>query len=150
MHSPKSNNPARQANSALAFIALTAAMLTVAGCSGGGSDEGSKPQTGTLKIGLSDAPVDAAEAVVVQFTGVELKPANGRGIFSRLRAKTIDVLAYQGTERAMLLDGETVPAGEYQWMRLKVNADPDVAGDSYMTVDGAQCEMRIPSGDETG
>ena len=30
----------------------------------------------------------------------------------------------------MLLDGEEVPAGEYIWMRLKVLADPDVAGDS--------------------
>ena len=96
MHSPKSNNPARQANSALAFIALTAAMLTVAGCSGGGSDEGGKPQTGMLKIGLSDAPVDAADAVVVQFTGVELKPANGEAFSVDFATKTIDVLHIRG------------------------------------------------------
>ena len=50
----------------------------------------------------------------------------------------------------MLLDGEEVPAGEYTWMRLKVLADPDVAGDSYITIDGADCELRIPSGDERG
>ena len=150
MHTPKSNSLLRQANSTLAFIALTAAMLTVAGCSGGGGDEGSKPQTGMLKIGLSDAPVDAADAVVVQFTGVELKPANGEAFSVDFAAKTIDVLTYQGTDRVMLLDGEQVPAGDYQWMRLKVNADPNVAGDSYITVNGAQCEMRIPSGDETG
>ena len=56
----------------------------------------------------------------------------------------------QGTNRATLLDGEQIQAGEYEWMRLKVNADPNVAGDSYITIDGAQCELRIPSGDETG
>ena len=50
----------------------------------------------------------------------------------------------------MLLDGEEVPAGEYTWMRLKVLADPDVAGDSYIMIDGAECELRIPSGDERG
>ena len=50
----------------------------------------------------------------------------------------------------MLLDGEEVPAGEYTWMRLKVQADPDVAGDSYITIDGADCELQIPSGDERG
>ena len=50
----------------------------------------------------------------------------------------------------MLLDGEEVPAGEYTWMRLKVLADPDVAGDSYITIDGAECELQIPSGDERG
>jgi hypothetical protein len=37
-------------------------------------------------------------------------------------------------------------------MRLKVEADPDVAGDSYLQLetDGAQCELRVPSGAETG
>jgi hypothetical protein len=37
-------------------------------------------------------------------------------------------------------------------MRLKVNADPNVGGDSYLVLEegGMQCEMRIPSGDQTG
>ena len=111
---------------------------------------GSKSKTGTLKLGLTDGPVDAADAVVVQFTGVELKPVNGAAFSVDFAPKTIDVLGLQGTNRAMLLDGEKVPAGDYEWMRLKVNADPNVAGDSHITVNGAQCEMRIPSGDETG
>jgi hypothetical protein len=54
--------------------------------------------------------------------------------------------------RALLLDGEEIPVGEYEWMRLKVESDPNVAGDSYLQLEanGAQCEMRIPSGDQTG
>jgi hypothetical protein len=129
-------------------LGVTVAVLLLGACGGGGEDGA---RTGTLTVGVTDAPVDAADAVVVQFTGVELKPAQGPA-FSRDFAtpRTIDVLGLQGTERAILLDGEDVPAGEYQWMRLKVNADPGVGGDSYITVNGAQCEMRIPSGDETG
>ena len=102
-------------------------------------------------MAVTDSPVDYADVVVVQFTGVELKPKDGPA-FSRdfETPKTIDLLAYQGEERAMLLDGEEVPAGEYTWMRLKVLADPDVAGDSYIMIDGAECELRIPSGEERG
>jgi hypothetical protein len=131
------------------ILSAIAAAAALAGCGGGGDDNDSA-RTGTLKLGVTDAPIDAADAVVIQFTGVELKPANGPAFSIDFAPKTIDVLGMQGTERAMLLDGETVPAGEYQWMRLKVNADPNATGDSHMVIGGAQCELRIPSGDETG
>jgi hypothetical protein len=127
------------------------ALVSVSALAACGGDGGSAGDTGRLSVGLTDSPVDVADAVVVQFTGVELKPKDGPA-FSRDFAtpKTIDLLAYQSGERVMLLDGEEVPAGEYQWMRLKVNADPNVAGDSHITIDGADCELRIPSGDERG
>ena len=128
---------------------LVAAIAAIAGCGGGGSD-GMQSKTGILRLGITDAPVDQADAVVVQFTGVELKPMGGAA-FSRdfPTPKTLDVLALQGTARALLLDGDSVPAGEYEWMRLKVNADPAVR-DSFVTIGGQECEMRIPSGAETG
>ncbi len=50
----------------------------------------------------------------------------------------------------MLLDGATVPAGNYEWMRLKVNAEPNV-DDSYIAFNaGERCELRVPSGAESG
>ena len=130
-------------------IVWVIALAALAGCSGGSSD-GTQSKTGTLRLGITDAPVDQADAVVVQFTGVELKPAGGAA-FSRDFAtpKTLDMMVLQGTARAMLLDGESVPAGDYEWMRLKVNADPAVR-DSFVTIGGQECEMRIPSGAETG
>jgi hypothetical protein len=136
-------------HSRIGVIGFALALAALAGCGGGGGDS-SGVKTGTLRLGLTDAPVDQADAVVVQFTGVELKPKDGVA-FSRDFAtpKTLDVLALQGTTRALLLDGETVPAGEYEWLRLKVNADPAVR-DSYVTISGQECEMRIPSGAETG
>jgi hypothetical protein len=134
---------------ATACVVTAAAIAALAGCGGSGSD-GMQSKTGTLRLGLTDAPVDQADAVVVQFTGVELKPSNGAAFVRDFPApKTIDLLALQGTARALLLDGETVPAGDYEWMRLKVNADP-VVRDSFVTIGGQECEMRIPSGAETG
>jgi hypothetical protein len=128
---------------------LVASIL--AGCGGGGGGGGSKNTMGALTLGITDAPVDVADAVVVQFSGVELKPKGGQAFSIDFASpKTIDLLALQGTNRATLLDGEQVQAGEYEWMRLKVNADPNVEGDSYITIGGAKCELRIPSGDETG
>ena len=133
-------------------LVVTAAVALLAAC-GGGGDDGDKAKTGTLKLGITDAPVDHAYAVVVQFTGVEIKPMGGESIsFDFTSPKSLDLLALQGINRAMLLDGVTVPQGQYEWVRLKVNADPSVPGDSYiqLTQTGAQCEMRIPSGAESG
>jgi len=130
----------------LKIVWLAVACSALAACNS--DDDGS---TGQMSVAITDAPVDFADAVVVQFTGVELKPKEGAA-FSRdfTAPKTLDLLAFQNGERAMLLDAEEVPAGEYQWMRLKVLADPDTAGDSYITIGGADCELRIPSGDERG
>ena len=130
-----------------AFALGVVAVAALAACGGG---DGTQSNTGTLRLGLTDAPVDQADAVVVQFTGVELKPAGGAAFSRDFPApKTLDVLALQGTTRAMLLDGESVPAGDYEWMRLKVDVDPAVR-DSYVTIGGQECEMRIPSGAESG
>jgi hypothetical protein len=131
--------------SRLVLVGAIAALL--AACGGSGGDSSS---TGTLKLGVTDAPVDVAAEVVVQFTGVELKPVGGQAFSITFAPRTIDLLEQQGTQRAMLLDGETVPAGDYEWMRLKVNAEPNV-DDSYIAIDaGERCELRIPSGAESG
>jgi hypothetical protein len=133
------------------FVALGLATAMLAGC--GGSGDGGKAKTGTLKLGITDAPVDYAQSVVVQFSGVELKPTSGEAFsIDFTPAKSFDLLTLTGTDRAMLLDGVEIPAGDYEWVRLKVNADPNVGGDSYLVLEegGGQCEMRIPSGDQNG
>lgn len=133
-------------------LVVTAAVALLAACGGGGGGDGDKANTGTLKLGITDAPVDQAYAVSIRFTGVELKPKAGEAFSIDFSGpKDINLLQWQGANRTILLN-EPVPAGEYEWMRLKVSADPNVAGDSYvqLTSSGQQCELRIPSGDETG
>ena len=136
----------------LRVLVLTGiAALAIGGC-GSGDDSGSDDRC-PRRVGITDAPLDFAAAVVVTFSGVELKPHGGEAFtIDFATPKTLDLMTLQGVNRALILDGEMVPAGDYEWMRLKVEADPDVAGDSYLQLeaDGAQCELRVPSGAETG
>jgi hypothetical protein len=142
------NPPTRHASP----ILLAAAAATLLAACGGEDGGGGAQKTGMLKVGITDAPVDFADQVVVQFSGVELKPRDGEAFSIDFPATRLDLLELQGTRRALLLDREAVPAGEYEWMRLKVDADPNVIGDSYVRLEtgGEQCEMRVPSGDQTG
>lgn len=130
-------------------IAALALVVASTGCGGGGG--GGDGGTGTLTLSITDAPVDGATAVVVEFTGVELKPAGGgRVTFDFDSPRQIDLLALQGGASEPLLDGVEVPAGNYSWIRLAVNAERDVL-DSYVELDGgARVSLFIPSGAESG
>jgi hypothetical protein len=133
------------------FLVVAISTTLLAACSGGGGDAGAK--TGELTLGITDAAIDYADALVVQFTGVELKPKSGAAFsIDFATPKSLDLLDLQGTNRAVIIDGEEVPAGQYEWLRLKVAADPDVGGESWLRREtgGEMCELRIPSGAETG
>lgn len=129
---------------------LSVACTTVlAACGGSG---GSDDQYGKITLGVTDAPVDGAEHVVVEFTGVELKAAGEPGpeVFDFATPRQIDLLALEGGGSEILLREEVVPAGEYEWIRLKVNAGR-TASDSYLDLeDGSRHALFIPSGNESG
>lgn len=133
------------------LVATGATALLVA-CGGGDG-----VSTGSLSLSLTDAPVDNADEVVVEFYGVELQPANGPRITFDFTSRCsldpascqIDLLALTGGTSSLILDNETVPSGQYNWLRLMVNAQPNVR-DSYIVVGGQEFELRIPSGDESG
>ena len=57
---------------------------------------------------------------------------------------------FNGNE-ASLLNGVSVPAGNYDWIRLMVNTAADgTVANSYIMINGAQYPLIIPSGAETG
>lgn len=60
--------------------------------------------------------------------------------------RKIDLLQQQGGASAVLLSGVSLPAGHYEWIRLKV----DVADSSITLIDGSVHPLVIPSGDESG
>lgn len=143
---------------------VLAAMVSVAGCSGSSSDAG--PDTGFLSLAVSDAPVQDARQVCIEFTAAEFKKAgsDNQTITFDPPAK-IDLLAYQGMNAAPLLTAEELEAGEYQWVRLAANApqggnggagagmnDTNCLGEgSYIvTEDGAVHGLFIPSSAESG
>ncbi|MDT8388710.1 MAG: DUF4382 domain-containing protein [Thiogranum sp.] len=130
-----------------ASILSASVALLLSACGGGGGSN----STGTLNLGITDAPVDEADHVWVEFTGVEIKPGGGNSFSVDFVApRQIDLLALTGGTAELLLDGYVLDAGTYQWLRLKVNAEADSVFDSYIEIGGSQYELRIPSGDETG
>ncbi len=125
-------------------------MMLLGACGGGG---GGGNDTGRLSLGVTDAPVDEASSVVVQFSGVAFKRAGAAPeVVQNLTPspRQLDLLQYQGGRAAVLLDGVTLPAGDYQWIRLIVDNEQDVR-DSYIVLTGGEeCELRVPSGAESG
>ncbi|MBD3654855.1 MAG: DUF4382 domain-containing protein [Kangiella sp.] len=107
------------------------------------------PDSGTLSVAVTDAPVDGAEAVVVEFTGIEIQGSGQPQSFDFDTPKSIDLLQLTGSDSLELLPDTELAAGQYQWLRLKVNANRGVT-DSYIDIDGARYSLFIPSGSETG
>ncbi len=134
---------------ACALGALSLAVLGLAAC-GGGSDGSSGP--GSISINLTDAPIDGASEVVVVFTGIELHQTAGPTTTIDFSApKSIDLIKLQGGVTSALTQESAVPAGNYDWMRLKVLATKNSQGESYIKLlTGQQYPLWIPSGAETG
>ena len=137
------------ASSRIGRACLVLASITLAACgSSGGSDI---DKTGFLAIGITDAPVDDVSAVVVEFTGVTLKPSSGDEIVITFDApKTFDLLTLTDGLTAELLHETEVPVGTYNWVRLAVNAEFDSVFDSWAMTPEGQVELRVPSGGNSG
>ncbi|HKZ72545.1 MAG TPA: DUF4382 domain-containing protein [Steroidobacteraceae bacterium] len=131
-------------------IAIGFALVAGGGCGGSSLDAGEG--TGIVNIGVTDAAVDSAAKVVVEFSGVELKPQGGSAFTLDINPdRQVDLLTLQGGATAQILQNATVPAGAYEWVRLQVNAQPNTQDDSYIELlTGARFPLQIPSGDERG
>ncbi len=152
---------------------MTTAVLTACG-GGGGGGGGDQATTGELSIGITDAPVDSAQRVLVQFTGVAVKPGEGNAIEIPLAGdsqtcgelldgippaatgageatvRCIDLLELQGTESETLLEGVVLDAGEYNWIRLDVDAERGEMDSIIMLDDGTLESLYVPSGSQSG
>lgn len=138
-------------------IAITSTLLALGACSSGDNSD----DTGTISLNITDAPIGNVTSVFVQFTGVTLKPADGQAIeFSfddpntpEVETETIDLLTLQGMASQPLIESEEVPAGQYNWLRLHVNAELDLINDSYVVLDdndSVKFELFVPSGSQSG
>jgi len=131
------------------IIASLATAALLVGC----GDSNTANTSGTLNLSVTDAPIDGAAHVWVEFTGVELKPQSGPAFsidFGAGNEKQIDLLSLQGSSSEPLISNQDVAAGNYNWVRLKVNAQSNTL-DSYIELnDGWQFSLWIPGGGETG
>lgn len=147
---------------AATIVSVSAIILT--GCSGGSSSSGAA--TGVVSLAISDAPVHDIHQVCIEVAEVEFKNSGADNqvvIFTP--PEKIDLLAFQGMNAAPLLTNETLEAGEYQWVRLTLNApEGGTGGDgagmndtgclgngSYVvTHDGGIHGLYIPSSAQSG
>ena len=126
-------------------VGLAAFTLGLTACGGSSSSS-----MGQMKLSVGDAPVDGAQKVVVEFTGVELVPNNGNPVDITFQTpKLIDLLNQSGTASAQLFD-QPVPTGSYGQIRLTVVADGDPSHSYIILSDGTMHGLQIPSGAETG
>lgn len=145
--------------------ALAASVLVACGGSDSGNDE-NIAQSATFNLGISDAPIDSAEAVVACFNAVELtgqgqpvvfevgvdvevpaendlcRDENGEVIPNTIG---INLLEFTGSEQAQFLQDATIDPGNYGQLRL------EMADGSYATVDlngdgtSSNVPVRVPS-----
>ena len=90
--------------------------------------------------------------MIIVFTGIELHQAGGATTTIDFSArKSVDLIKLQGGVTSALTQDSAVPAGNYDWMRLKVLATKNSQGESYIKLlTGQQYPLWMPSGAETG
>jgi hypothetical protein len=166
--------------SGIGLACIVAFALAACGGSDSGIGDQSQPQpqpqppsagnTGYLNLSVSDAPIKDATKVCIRFDGVELKHADSdeRETIDFDQPEVVNLLAHQGANSHPIVTGAEVPAGEYEWIRLKVQAERGLSGgandgdptselcddqteNSYLVRDsGGLLNLYIPSGSQRG
>ena len=141
---------------------IFALILISTGLSGCGGEGNRTTGSSQLNLAITDAPVDDAAQVVIRFTGLEIHStsvANQNFVFcdnqltatteacSNPTIKEIDLLKLSGTNSKPLITDATIPAGNYQWIRLNL----DDSNPGYIVPSaGGQHLLTIPSGAQSG
>jgi len=138
--------------------------VAFAGCGGSGADPSN--QTGFLSLGVSDGPVHSAQRVCIEFNQIEFKPMGGgdTSVLTLDPPEKVDLLQFQGANAYPIVTNTVLPAGNYEWMRLGINAvrgsnggagetDPLLCDGeaSYIVMDDESVyNLYVPSGENSG
>lgn len=96
---------------------------------------------GRVSLSITDAPVDSAQAVVLVFTGVDLRPVSGDTFEVDFKPnKSIDLMTLSDGISDVLLNEESLPRDSYDQITLKLDVDA-----SFVTIDGANYPITIPA-----
>lgn len=127
-------------------LASLAVVMLASACGG----DGGSSATSSVQVSLTDTPIEDADSVVVSVSGVAFKPeGSAPEVVESFAPRSIDLLQYQNGRTAILLQDTPMQAGRYQWLRLIIDTQP-VVRDSYIVINGNECELNVPSGAETG
>ncbi len=132
-------------NQKLKLVTAIAMTSALAACGGGSSDG----DTGKVSVNVTDAPASEFTDVTVSFTGISLKPADGKWIeFTFDAPKTWNLLDLTGGISEPLITDEEVPAGEYSELRLKIDTE-----NSHVVLASNpdyEATLAVPSGEQSG
>jgi hypothetical protein len=130
------------------LVGLGFATMGLVACGGGGSTDGSRnlttqSGTGLMSLAVTDDAIEDAKHVWIEFTHIELQPADDdeRVVICLDKdpayllpeeetscplpgePREIDLLALQGEDSEFLFEGVEVPAGDYDWIRFYLKPD---------------------------
>ncbi|MEE8057249.1 MAG: DUF4382 domain-containing protein [Pseudomonadales bacterium] len=144
----------------LATFSLATALSACGGSSGGanfiiGGGANVSDETGTVSIGLSDAPVDELKEVVIEIDKITLRKTGEDDVeidrftstdLSIVDVDTfqIDLLQYRGNKQAIVIDNLVVTAGKYSDLILSI-LDEDSNKSYVVELDDTQVEIKVPS-----
>ena len=136
----------------LAMSILTVPALMLSGCGGDGTTTQNTTSSVPFTLALTDGPVDSAMAVVIELTGVAIKPKEGETIEVEFETpRSIDLLQLQdGVVTDLISDLELAP-GDYHGVYLHINAVKDDVMDSYVELeDGTTVELQLQGNADHG
>ncbi len=133
------------------FLVTTAFALALVSCGGGGSSGGSPTpgsSTSTLSVSLVDGPFrttgGTVTAVNIALAKVEAVGTNGtQTIATYTPAQQINLLNYTSQSSALQLGSASIPAGQYQQLRLVL--DVSNANSTSVVINGTTYPLTIPS-----
>lgn len=142
----------------VAFCAITAALVYLGGCGGGGS-----ASTGTLKLSITDRQSDDFQSVVLAISEIRVVPNGREGandndpglpVLARFDTpKIVDIMQLQFIQEAL---GQVVlPAGRYSQIRLILAPNPNGNQDpvNYLVLKtdlNTKIPLTTPSGQQSG
>ncbi|TAA45042.1 DUF4382 domain-containing protein [Corallincola spongiicola] len=138
------------------IAALVISTSLLGACSDDDDDEDDDTgEIAAFTLGVSDAPVDDANKVVITIDTVTLRREGADDlVFETFNnsdegitdAETIqiDLLEFQGGSQFIIIEGEDVPEGSYSDMLLEI-LDEDVALSYVEETDGAIKSIKVPS-----
>jgi len=136
----------------IALIPITlASALTLSACSDNSYIPPPASDAKTLTISVTDAPLQGVSKVFLQFTGVEIKHEDEEAQLIEFDTPLdVDVLGLQGEQRTTIMLEEKVGSGNYEYVRLMVNAVQGEFDSVVLLDDNSWQSLYIPDGDKIG
>ncbi len=114
--------------------------LVLAGC-----------DNGHVSLRITDAPIDDAVSVTIEFVSIELNSIDNG--LERVRfnpPRRLDLLAIPAGQGELLLNSEPVPRGNYDFLRLVINAQQGVLDSIIELADGGVHSLHMTTADAAG